>query len=401
VKPNSSKPTSPKPTSAKPRPKPARKRTTPPTKPSPTTAKDRRTVSALCQWFGLAARPLPWRLTPRQPYPSLVSEFMLQQTQVSRVLEKFAPFMLRFPTLPALAAAPDSDVLGLWSGLGYYRRARNLHAAARDIVQHHRGQVPATIADLTSLPGIGRYTAGAIASIVFGHPEPIVDGNVARVLLRLEGKELSQTDGMAWAWTRAAALVVLTNAPKAKPAGSAPLGPGPFNEALMELGATVCTPRAPRCTACPLHRDCAAFKEGTQEDIPRPKTRITRTPLYCASVLAHDSACRLLVEQRSTTGMWAGLWQAPTLESSSSPPSRRAIESWLNAPVERLARFTHTTTHRDVTFDIWRATGPVHKPGTQWLPPKTVSTLGLSNPMRRILLNTPGNPHPRLTKPRA
>src|SRR5690606_18237159 len=164
----------------------------------------------LCRWFHDHAREMPWRILPRDPYHALVSEFMLQQTQVSRVLEKFPAFLARFPTLRHLARADEQDVLAAWSGLGYYRRARNLHAAARAIADRFDGRVPASADDLRSLPGVGRYTAGAVASIVFNQPVPIVDGNVARVLIRLEGRDLAADEGQPWAWTRAAELVALS-----------------------------------------------------------------------------------------------------------------------------------------------------------------------------------------------
>ncbi|MFG0315432.1 MAG: A/G-specific adenine glycosylase, partial [Phycisphaerales bacterium] len=192
---------------------------------------------ALEAWFRASARELPWRTDTRDPYRSLVSELMLQQTQVSRVIEKFGPFLERFPTVEALAAAPEDDVLAAWSGLGYYRRARLLHACAKAIVEHHDGVVPDSLDDLLELPGIGRYTAGAIASMVFGQRAPIVDGNVARVLLRVHNKPVPQTEKTTidWAWQRAEELVGACD------------DPAVFNEAMMELGATVCVPKGPRC----------------------------------------------------------------------------------------------------------------------------------------------------------
>jgi A/G-specific adenine glycosylase len=170
--------------------------------------RDKGIVRRICTWFAASARDLPWRAVDpktgrRDPYRSLVSEFMLQQTQVSRVLEKFEPFLARFPDVAALAKADLGEVLSAWSGLGYYRRARHLHGAAKAVMNDFDAQVPQVIERLMSLPGVGRYTAGAIASMVFGQPQPLVDGNVARVLLRVEGRELSAPEGLAWAWTRA------------------------------------------------------------------------------------------------------------------------------------------------------------------------------------------------------
>jgi len=188
----------------------------------------------------------------RDPYFSLVSELMLQQTQVARVIEKFTEFVGRFPTVEALARADEGGVLAVWSGLGYYRRARHLHRAAREIVARFEGRVPTTVEELMTLPGVGRYTAGAVASMVFGRAEPLVDGNVARVLVRIEGRECSAAEGVAWAWERAGELVRIAEAPKGQSAKRSLLGPGVFNEGLMELGAVVCVPRGPRCGVCPV-----------------------------------------------------------------------------------------------------------------------------------------------------
>ena len=340
--------------------------------------RDRRLIDNVCRWFQAHARQMPWRLLPRDPYRALVSEFMLQQTQVSRVLERFGPFMDRFPTLEALAGAPEDQVLAAWSGLGYYRRARHLHRAAREIVARFGGNVPDAPEELLTLPGIGRYTAGAIASIVFGRPVPIVDGNVARVLVRIEGQDMSADEaGGWWGWGRAEALV--------RQSQSARGGPGAFNEGLMELGAVVCTPRNPRCDQCPLRAQCRARSQGIQGRIPRPKKPAARRAMYCAAVLVEDDRGRVLVERRADDGMWAGLWQAPTLESRRRA-AQKTIERWVGATVERVDRFDHGATHRDVCFDVWRAARPVARPGAVWKTRREVAALGLSNPMRRVLI---------------
>ncbi|MEM9374068.1 MAG: A/G-specific adenine glycosylase, partial [Planctomycetota bacterium] len=231
------------------------------------------------RWFRANARDLPWRPDPidgpRDPYRALVSELMLQQTQVSRVLEKYTPFLERFPTAEALAAAAEADVLAEWSGLGYYRRARLLHAAAKAVVHDHAGSFPTDPARIRSLPGVGRYTAGAVASIVFGQREPILDGNVERVLLRLHAKPDPPKDKatQAWAWDRAQQLVDASDSP------------GVLNEGLMELGAIVCTPGAPKCRACPLRRACEAHRRGTAEEIPEPKPRARQKDWFAAWAL--------------------------------------------------------------------------------------------------------------------
>lgn len=348
---------------------------------------DRELVRLLCDWFARSARPLPWRTGRRDPYHALVSELMLQQTQVLRVLEKYEPFVERFPTVLALADADEGEVLAAWSGLGYYRRARHLHAAARRICDEFDGVVPEGITELRTLPGVGRYTAGAIASICHGQAEPIVDGNVRRVLMRLGGKRLAAAEGDRWAWERSAELVAIAGASD---------GAGPFNEGLMELGATLCVPRGPRCSACPVRGQCVAASRGEQEQIPAPGVRARQRELYCASVLVRDGRGRLLVETRPEAGMWAGMSQAPTLERDDRPATGRAVADWLGVGrVERVGRFTHQTTHRIVRFCIWDA-GLVRaeqkrsltaaRPGGRWASRRAIKDLPLSNAQRRILL---------------
>jgi len=298
-------------------------------------------------WFKANARPLPWRVDERDPYHALVSEFMLQQTQVSRVLEKFQPFIDRFPTIQSLADAHEDQVLAMWSGLGYYRRARMLHACAKAIVAEHQGIVPADVDQLIVLPGIGRYTAGAIASMVFHNSEPIVDGNVTRVLLRVHNKPAPQTDKQTvdWAWTRAEQLV------------SASRDPGVFNEAMMELGATCCTPKNIRCDQCPIRSHCQAHRSGTTESIPLPKPRAKQKPMFCASVIAtRDQA--ILLEQRPATGMWASMFQTPTIERNDRLPTPNELAADLKfkpGSLKLIDRFTHITTHRVIEFMIYRS----------------------------------------------
>ena len=328
---------------------------------------------ALSAWFRRHARPLPWRVTPRDPYRSLVSEYMLQQTQVARVLEKFGPFMERFPTLEALAAAPLDDVLAEWSGLGYYRRARFLHACARRIVERHGGVVPSDVQELLGLPGIGRYTAGAIASIVHERPAPIVDGNVARVLLRVRGERLTQEEGMAFAWREAEVL--------AKASGDI----AAFNEGMMELGATVCTPVNPRCGECPVAAHCDARARNLQDQIPAPKAAAARSALHIACVVVRDARGRVLLEKRPETGLWAGMWQPPTVESPGRRPTRKAVGAALGAEgLRRVGGFVHTTTHRDVHFTVYGAERIVAA-GRRWFTPAQAAELAMGNPQRRIV----------------
>lgn len=340
-------------------------------------------VDSLCNWFAANARDLPWRaVTPagrRDPYRSLVSEVMLQQTQVSRVLEKFAAFIEKFPTVRALAAAPLDDVLAAWSGLGYYRRARLLHAAAKAVVERFAGDLPTTAEELRTLPGIGRYTAGALASIVHGLHEPIVDGNVARVLLRVRGQRLDQKRGMDWAWGEAERLVGVAAVDRRVAA---------FNEGLMELGALICTPMSPRCLWCPLQDQCEAFRLGVQEDIPAPKAKAVQKRVVFSCIIVRDEAGRVLLEKRGETGLWAGMWQPPTLETTGKPPTAKVLAAWLGVRhVSKRIAFVHHTTHREVDFRVFEvdvASGGLGRAGS-WFEPGLLASLALSNAHRKIL----------------
>ncbi len=345
--------------------------------PARTPQRDRRIAEALEEWFPSAARDLPWRHPrpdgARDPYRALVSEAMLQQTQASRVAERFHDFLAHFPDVHALARASEEDVLAAWSGLGYYRRARLLHRAARAIVERHAGRIPADAAALRALPGVGPYTAGSIASIVFGAPEPIVDANVRRVVSRLDGEE--HTD--ARAWDRARALVGTARSPAI------------FNEAMMELGALVCTPRAPRCASCPLARSCRARREGRAERIPAPRRGPERRPVHHASVVVRDGRGRLLVERRPDRGLWAGMWQAPTLEHEAASPAKRDLLAGIGLTDAALREtFTHLTTHRRVEFAVWEGRlAPRARPARgSWATVSRVRAMALSSPQRRILL---------------
>jgi len=253
-------------------------------------------AGALVRWFRASNRDLPWRRT-RDPYAIWVSEIMLQQTRVEAVVPYYDRFVQRFPTVHALADAPLDDVLHAWSGLGYYRRARQLHAAAAAVVRDHAGALPSDDDALRALPGIGRYTAGAIRSIAFGHAAPIVDGNVARVLSRLFALKggPGETSWEKRLWTLAAQLV-----PAADPSA--------FNQGLMELGATVCLPRAPRCDACPLAKFCKAFALGRSESFPPPKPRAKALRVNLTAVV-RTRAGAILMRQRGADEHNAGMWE--------------------------------------------------------------------------------------------
>lgn len=270
----------------------------------------------LLEFFDDRARDLPWRATD-DPYAIWVSEIMLQQTRVDTVIPYFERWLERFPDVESLAAAEEDEVFRLWEGLGYYRRARFLHAAARRLVDRHDGLLPRTTEALRELPGIGVYTAGAIASIAFGRPVPAVDGNVRRVLARLFD-EPSPTASELESW--AGSLVDRDR-------------PGDFNQALMELGATVCTPRSPRCEVCPLGSLCRARERGTVDERPAPtKRKAVPSVEYGVAVLVREGegGWRAGLVRRPDDGMLAGLREFPAVEKgdgeAAEPAAARAAE---------------------------------------------------------------------------
>lgn len=356
----------------------------PPRDASTNAARDAAIVAGITDWFKANARDLPWRhgnaptASGRDPYRSLVSELMLQQTQVSRVLEKFAPFVKRFPTPTSLADAPEEDVLAMWAGLGYYRRARLLHAAAKACRDDHAGAVPETADALATLPGVGAYTAGAIASLVHHQPVPIVDGNVSRVLLRIEGRDAPHGDPAAtkWAWKRAGEL--------AEASGRRHIAA--FNEGLMELGATVCTPKSPSCPSCPVERLCVARAEDRQQEIPSPKRRVNRTALYLACGIALDAAGHILLERRPESGMWAGLWAPPCIERTDRAPQPRELRAATGAhSSKKVGAFTHETTHRAVHVGVYTLAGAVAADGRRWARPDDPASGGLATIFTRAI----------------
>jgi A/G-specific adenine glycosylase len=324
--------------------------------------------SRLLTWYGNQCRDLPWRAEPPNPYHVLVSEVMLQQTQVATVVPYFHRFMAQFPTLADLAAAREQAVLRVWQGLGYYSRARNLQAAARAIVADHDGKIPRRHDALLSLPGVGRYTAGAIASIAFGQREPILDGNVMRVLCRLDAIRSDPREPLTnrRLWLRAKEILPAKHA-------------GDFNSALMELGATVCTPRNPRCDICPVSRYCRAKAMNLQDLIPPPR-KARPTPLVSRWTFAVESRGRWLIQQRPAVGRWANLWQFVTFPATDDAMAdASALLGFPVADVRPLGQITHALTHRRYLFTAFacRATKP--RPG-KWVTLKQLSRYPLPKP---------------------
>jgi A/G-specific adenine glycosylase len=306
----------------------------------------------LLGWYDEAARDLPWRRT-RDPYAIWVSEVMLQQTRVETVIPYYERFLASFPTARDLAEADEDAVLSHWSGLGYYRRARLLHAGVREVVAQYGGEVPEDAEARRALPGVGRYTAGAIGSIAFEKEEPIVDGNVTRVLARIFriGTPVGSSVTSKRVWEEAARLVP---GPR----------PGAFNQALMELGATVCTPKQPSCESCPLADDCGAHARGEVDALPVPRATKAPTQLKLATVVAtkgRGPGQRVWL-LRSEQSLFAGLWGLPmtTRSAFDSSDARAALrDAGISATLGRkpIGQLDHVLSHRRMQVDVFRATG--------------------------------------------
>ncbi len=318
---------------------------------------------------------LPWQAT-RDPYRVWLSEIMLQQTQVSTVLAYYERFLQRFPQVQDLAAAPLDDVLGLWSGLGYYSRARNLHRCAQEVVQLHGGQFPRSAQVLQTLPGIGRSTAAAIAAFCFGERIAILDGNVKRVLARVLGfgDDLASLANEKRLWQLADALVPATCADM--PA---------YTQAMMDLGATVCSARSPQCLLCPVGDLCVARREGepTRYPVKTRKLRRTAQSLWLLWAQREDGAVWL--EQRPSTGVWAGLYCLPVFEADDA--LRHALTPAAAARLAPVAPFVHVLTHKDLHLHPVRVDFARGAPGGSggWYLPAQWQGLGLPAPVRRLL----------------
>ncbi len=336
------------------------------------------------RWFNKSARDLPWRRT-RDPYAIWLSEVMLQQTRVETVIPYYERFLARFANVKALAKADIDEVLALWSGLGYYRRARELHRCAQEVVEKHDGVFPSDVEGLRALRGIGPYTAGAIASIAFDKPVPLVDGNVARVLARLFAIELDMksTAGMREAWKRAEQIVPQDE-------------PGKFNQALMELGATICTPQNPGCLVCPVRSACAARAQGRERELPimSAKRASPKVPMV-AAVIEHEGL--ILFARRKEGGLFGGLWEPPMVPASSVDAARSALHGagiGETVGLSEVGRVTHVLTHREFEVIVCHGHGrPIsitERPTTDpyeklaWYP-KDPKGIGISTLAKKIL----------------
>ncbi len=330
----------------------------------------------LLRWFDRSKRDLPWRKST-DPYGIWVSEVMLQQTQVERVVRYWTKFLERFPTVKSLAQAELQDVLGLWTGLGYYSRARNLHLASRALVANFGGELPDSVDALLTLPGFGRYTAGAVASIAFQLEAPLVDGNVARVLsrlLELDGVPGEKArEGALWA----AAEVLVGGA-----------RPGDWNQALMELGATICVPQNPLCLVCPVRGSCRALASGRVDELPRPKKPPKRKRLEFAVAVARRGN-EVLLARREERGLFGGLWELPGIELTLGADGDLALQKLLGKKASvgpELTVLERTLTHRDLVLRLHAVAHPRRlakaPPGYlewRWVPRAEIAALGMSS----------------------
>jgi len=327
----------------------------------------------LLAWYKKSARDLPWRRT-KDPYKIWVSEIMLQQTQVDTVIPYYDKWVNALPTIEALARAKEDRVLKLWSGLGYYRRARSLQKSAKEIQNRFGGSLPQSVEDLISLPGIGRYTAGAISSIAFDQKASLLDGNVIRVFSRFLAlnRNVQKPTTIRYLWKFADTILPNHNI-------------GDFNQALMELGATICTPTNPQCTKCPLRGSCKAFKRKKQLKYPikGQRQKIQKKNEY-AVVFYHEKTQKILLKKQGENERWGGLWAFPYWET------KKALSKFVG-PETKLKKITtirHGFTVYDVQLTVYRANlkRKIKLSRGHWVPSHKLSSLPLPTPHRKITL---------------
>ena len=305
----------------------------------------------LLKWFDQHQRDLPWR-RDRDPYRVWLSEIMLQQTRVAAVVDHYERFLRRFRSIEKLARAQEASVLAAWSGLGYYRRARMLHAAAKEIVGQHSGNFPSSSAQLRELPGVGRYTAAAIASIAFDECIAVVDGNVERVIQRLRGERIAGER----LWCAAQEMLD-------------PHRPGDFNQAMMELGATICLPRQPKCSLCPVSQMCA-----TRGELPVPAKADRQRKRNIQYALDRRNGSIFLVKRPATASLMPGMWELPEITAA-------------NVEAKACLTLRHSITVTDYQVGVLQSTVPEGTPG-QWVPKSRLSKLPLTGLARKILCAT-------------
>ena len=352
-------------------------------------------AAALLSWYERHARSLPWRGHP-DPYAVWVSEIMLQQTRVETVIPYFLRWMERFPSLEALAAASEQDVLAVWEGLGYYSRARNLHRAAQVVMEQHAGELPHTRAALERLPGIGRYTAGAIASIAFGQDEPALDANIRRVLARVFDVSLParSPQGEARLWELARQVL---------PPGRA----GDFNQALMDLGSAICTPHNPACLLCPIQGFCRAYQLGIQEQRPVLEEKAP-VPHYTVTAAIIHRGGQVLLARRPSSGLLGGMWEFPggKLEPGETLAQglAREIQEELGAAVavgEAFGIYHHGYTHFKVSLHAFFCSlvdgepRALHASEIIWAEPEALAAYPMGKIDRQIARRLAAHPLPR------
>jgi len=342
--------------------------------------------SALLKWFDAHHRDLPWRKT-RDPYHIWVSEVMLQQTTVAAVVPFFTRFLTAFPTLTSLATADEQHVLRLWEGLGYYRRARHIHAAAKQLVAEHAGRLPDDPEVWAELPGVGRYILGAVLSQAFDRRLPIVEANSLRVLARLFGYrgDPREGEGKTWVWSAAEAVLPEKRA-------------GDFNQALMELGSLVCTPAKPVCGMCPLAAQCVANRQGLQEMIPPPKKQAAITPVSEVGIVIRRGTRILLCRRPANAGRWQNMWEVPHGERTASEDLlagagrvAKELTGLTVKPGRELTTIRHGVTRYQITLVCVDAAAPkgTFTPGfyseAKWLTVPELADYPVSAPQRKLI----------------